>query len=121
MATIIRTGGGHGEMKVSNIAVGGAGDTYSNTIDTGGTATKKLWYALSGIKEFSHQDVYVRVLGSNDGSSWDQIVRTNAMTGAYSEWGANSSINTSYRFYKIHCHRQSGGDRAGGMIAVMEE
>lgn len=108
-------------MKVSNISVGGVGDSYSNTIDTGGTATKTLWYALSGIKEYSHHDVYVRVLGSNDGSSWNQIVRTNAVPGAYSGWGGTSSINTSYRYYKIHCHRQSGGDAEGGMIAVMAE
>ena len=137
MPTIIKLGGGysvgyddgysdgystaHGKMKVSNISAGGVGDSYSVTIDTGGTATKTLWYAMSGIKEYSQHDVYVRVLGSNDGSSWDQIVRANAVPGAYSGWGSTGSINTSYRYYKIHCHRQSGGDAEGGMIAVMAE
>ena len=141
MATIIKTGGGysvgyddgysdgysagystaHGKMKVSQIAAYGGGDSYSETIDTGGTSTKKIYYILTGIKEYSQHDVYIRLLGSNDNSSWSQIVRANAFPGAYSDYGKVGKTDQSYRYYRIHCHRQSGGDRVGGMLAVMAE
>ena len=141
MATIIKTGGGysvgyddgyasghtdgyadaHGKMKVSQIAAYGPGDSYSETVDTGGTAAKTVYYILTGIKEYSAHDVYIRLLGSNDNSAWTQIDRANAFPGAYSDYGKVGSTSQSYRYYRIHCHRQSGGDRVGGMLAVMAE
>lgn len=125
MATIVHGGGAedaHAKMKVSQIAApGGGGDSYSETVDTGGTAAKTVYYILTGIKEYSAHDVYIRLLGSNDNSSWTQIERANAFPGAYSDYGKVGSTSQSYRYYRIHCHKQSGGDTVGGMLAVMAE
>ena len=141
MSTIIRTGGGysvgyddgyasghtdgytdaHGKIKVSQIYAGGVGDSYSEPSDTGGTAEKTVYYILTGIKEFNAHDVYIELMGSNDNSSWYQIERANAFNGPYSNYGKVGSTRQSYRYYRIHCHRQSGGDNVGGMLAVMAE
>ena len=124
MATIVHGGGAEDaneKMKVSQIAVGGVGDSCSDAVDTGGTAEKTVYYCLAGYKEFSHHTVYIRLLGSNDNSSWEEIVKYNAVSGPYDTAPSVGSTNKSYRYYRIHCHRQSGGDRVGGMLAVMAE
>ena len=111
----------HGKMKVSKIVAYGPGDSYSETVDTGGTAEKTVYYCLAGYKEYSQHTVYIRLLGSNDNSSWAEIVRYNAVSGPYDNAPSVGSTNKSYRYYKIHAHRQSGGDREGGIVSVMAE
>lgn len=104
-----------GKSKLSVVRFDGYGwgNSSSNVIDTGGTSTKTIYFAAAFKTEFSDSTARMYAQGSNDNSSWNNIV-SKGPGGAGNSWEGK----TSYRYFRLYYQGKYGGDSSAGMLAV---
>ena len=85
----------------------------SNSIDTGDTSAKTIYFAAAFKKEFNDSTATMYAQGSNDNSSWANIV-SKGPGGAGNSWEGS----TSYRYFRIYYQGRYGGDSSAAMLAV---
>lgn len=104
-----------GKSKLSVIRFDAYGWNHfnSNVIDTGGTSTKTIYFAAAFKKEFNDSTATMYAQGSNDNSSWNNIV-SKGFGGAGNSWEGT----TTYRYFRIYYQGKYGGDSSAAMLAV---
>ena len=105
-------------MNILQVNKGGTGSATSNILDTGDDSEKEVVFVSGGMVEFRDSPSYVKLQGSNNNSSWNDIKSYSFnVNGPFQGFGMNTElIATSYRYLRIYLSNSNGGSNAKGAI-----